>query len=71
MSDVRIRPRSSIVDPELARAATVDLPVATLADRRPHTPKSVVAAIAAFRRPVEPERTIVMTLAPATARPRR
>jgi hypothetical protein len=70
MPDVRIRPRSSIVDPELARAATVDLPPA-LADLRPHTPKALVAAIAAFRRPVEPERTIVMTLAPATARPRR
>jgi hypothetical protein len=70
MSDVRIRPRSSIVDPELARAATVDLPVA-FADRRPHTPKAIASAIAAFRRPEEPERTIVMTLAPIPARSQR
>ena len=69
MPNVRIRPRSSIVDPELARAATVDLPVA-IADLRPHTPKAVVAAIAAFRRPAEPERTIVMTLSPIPARSR-
>jgi hypothetical protein len=69
MSDVRIRPRSSIVDPELARAATVDLPVA-IAVRRPHTPKALVQAIAAIRRPEEPERTIVMTLAPIAARSR-
>jgi hypothetical protein len=70
MSDVRIRPRSSIVDPELARAATVDLPIA-LTDRRPTTPKAIVSAIAALRRPDEPERTIVMTLAPVAARSRR
>jgi hypothetical protein len=70
MPDVRIRPRSSIVDPELARAATVDLPV-SLTDRRPHTPKALVEAIAAFRRPAEPERTIVMTFAPVTARTQR
>jgi hypothetical protein len=70
MPEVRIRPRSSIVDPELARAATVDLPV-VFTYRRPQTPKALVEAIGAFRRPVEPERTIVMTLAPATARPRR
>jgi hypothetical protein len=69
MSDVRIRPRSSIVDPELARAATVDLPVAIVV-RRPHTPKALVQAIAAIRRPEEPERTIVMTLAPIAARSR-
>lgn len=70
MPDVRIRPRSSIVDPELARAATVDLPVA-FTYRRPHTPKALVEAITAIRRPTEPERTIVMTLAPAAARTRR
>ena len=69
MPDVRIRPRSSIVDPELARLATVDLPV-SIADRRPHTPKAIVEAIAAIRRPAEPERTIVMTLAPVSARAR-
>jgi hypothetical protein len=70
MPEVRIRPRSSIVDPELARAATVDLPVA-FTYLRPHTPKALVEAIAAFRNPAEPERTIVMTLAPVTARTRR
>jgi hypothetical protein len=70
MPQVRIRPRSSIVDPELARAATVDLPVALTAPR-PQTPKALVEAIAAFRRPAEQERTIVMTLAPVNARLRR
>lgn len=69
MSHVRIRPRSSIVDPELARAATVDLPEGTV-DRRPQTPRALVQAIAAFRRPTEPDRTIVMTLAPIPARSR-
>ena len=40
MSDVRIRPRSSIADAELARLATVDLPhVVTL--RRPQAPRAV------------------------------
>jgi hypothetical protein len=70
MPEVRIRPRSSIVDPELARAATVDLPTAFMGPR-PQTPKALVEAIAAFRRPAEPERTIVMTLAPVGARTRR
>jgi hypothetical protein len=70
MPEVRIRPRSSIVDPELARAATVDLPVA-FTGRRPQTPKALVEAIASLRRPAEPERTIVMTFAPVTARTRR
>jgi hypothetical protein len=69
MSDVRIRPRSSIVDPELARAATVDLP-AGIPELRPHTPKGLARAVAALRRPSEPERTIVMTLAPVSARSR-
>jgi hypothetical protein len=69
MSEVRIRPRSSIVDPELARAATVDLPAGPM-ELRPHTPKGLARALAALRRPVEPERTIVMTLAPMPARSR-
>jgi hypothetical protein len=69
MSEVRIRPRSSIVDPELARAATVDLP-AGMVELRPRTPKGLAQAIAALRHPVEPERTIVMTLAPVPARSR-
>jgi len=69
MSQVRIRPRSSIVDPELARAATVDLPAGPM-ELRPHTPKGLARALGALRRPVEPERTIVMTLAPMPARSR-
>ncbi len=69
MSSVRIRPRSAIADPELARAATVDLPVA-LSLHRPRTPRALVRAIASVRRPVEPERVIVMTFAPVAARRR-
>ena len=70
MSDVRIRPRSSIADAELARLATVDLPhVLTL--RRPQTPGSVLRALARLERTVEPERVIVMTLQPATVPARR
>ena len=70
MSDVRIRPRSSIADAELARMATVDLPhVLTL--RRPHTPRAVLGAVARMQRTIEPERVIVMTLQAATVSSRR
>lgn len=69
MSSVRIRPRSAIADPELARAATVDLPVG-LSLHRPRTPRALLRTIAAIRRPIEPERVIVMTLAPVAARRR-
>lgn len=69
MSSIRVRPRSSIADPELARAATVDLPVGP-ALHRPHTPRAVLRAIGAIRRPIEPERVIVMTLVPVPARRR-
>jgi hypothetical protein len=70
MSTVRIRPRSAIVDPELARAATVDLP-RTLAFHRPHLPTAVTRAFDAVRGPIEPERVIVMPLVPVPAEVRR
>jgi hypothetical protein len=80
MSAIRVSPRSAINDAELARMATVDLPMApfhiTSPLRRPRTPKAVIAAIgalaahAAFDRPVEPDRVIVMTLSPVPARNR-
>jgi hypothetical protein len=77
MSAYRVRPRSCIADPELARMATVDLPVG-FRYHRPETPQAVVAlavralaALPALRGPVEPERTIVMTLAPVPARSQR
>lgn len=71
MTPIRIRPRSSIADPELARAAVVDLPAAP-ARPRLHTPLALLVAIASFRRTAEPEpeRVIVLTLAPVAARPR-
>lgn len=69
MSYVRIRPRSAIADPELARAATVDLPVGRSL-HRPRTPRALLRTIAAVRRPIEPERVIVMTLVPVPARRR-
>ncbi len=73
MSHVRIRPRSSIADAELARMATVDLPRAVTL-RRPPTPRAVLRAIASMERTIEPERVIVMPLqvarVPATTRRR-
>ncbi len=49
--------------------AVVDLPSVRV-PHRPHTPRALVAAIAAVRRPVEPERVIVMMLAPVQVRSR-
>jgi hypothetical protein len=71
MHAVRIRPRSSIADPGLARSAVVDLPVAP-ARRRLHAPHALVEAMASFRRAgsIEPERVIVLTLVPVPARRR-
>ena len=68
MSPIRIRPRSAIADADLARVATVDLP--DTGRRRLAGPGSVAKAIASFRRPIEPERVIVLTLAPVAARRR-
>ncbi|HET7169215.1 MAG TPA: hypothetical protein VFI69_08420 [Candidatus Limnocylindrales bacterium] len=74
MSDIRIRARSCIADPELARAATVDLPTA-VTWRRPHAPRAVVEtlveALAAVRSQSEPERVIVLSLAAVPVRARR
>ena len=71
MQPIRIRPRSSIADPELARGAVVDLLTAP-APRRLRTPRVLVDAVAAFRGTSvdEPERVIVLTLVPVAARRR-
>lgn len=71
MNPVRIRPRSSIADPELARAAVVDLPAST-SSRRLHVPRALIAAIASMRGAsgLEPDRVIVLTLVPVAARRR-
>lgn len=69
MSEIRIRPRTSIVDPALARSAVVDLPASAMS-LRPRSPRGLIQAVAAIRRPVEPERVIVMRLAPVPARSR-
>ena len=70
MSAFLVRPRSSIADPELARAATVDLPTGrSLRDREP--PQVHIDAVASFRRPAEPDLPIVLTLAPVPARSQR
>ena len=71
MTPIRIRPRSSIADPELARAAVVDLPAAPTR-RRLHAPLAIVDVVASFRRSgaPEPERVIVLTLNPVAVRQR-
>jgi hypothetical protein len=71
MSAYLVRPRSSIADPELARAAIVDLPPAGRVYPTPRPPQALIDAIASIRRPVEPELPIVLTLAPVPARSRR
>jgi hypothetical protein len=66
MSTIRIRPRSAIADPELARAAVVDLPQ-VFSLHRPHSPRSLVRALASLRGPILPDRVIVMPLVPVPA----
>jgi hypothetical protein len=66
----RIRPRSAIADPALARAATVDLPEAPRWSLRLPTPRAILRTVATIRGPIEPERVIVLTLAPVPARRR-
>jgi hypothetical protein len=66
MSVIRIRPRSAIADPELARLATLDLPLSHT-PHRPPTPAPVERAVANLRArfgrtTVDPERIIVMEL---------
>jgi hypothetical protein len=63
MPSPRIRPRTAIADADLARTATVELPVVRQI-HRPHTPRGLARTIASFRRPIMPERTIVVTLPP-------
>lgn len=71
MSSARVRPRSSIADPELARSAVVDLPPAP-APTRLHVPSLVREAVATARRASEREHepVIVLTLVPVAARRR-
>jgi hypothetical protein len=71
MKSVRIRPRSSIADPELARSAVVDLPIAPTIGRLP-TRRTLLAAVASLRGAgeLEHERVIVLTLVPVAARRR-
>ena len=70
MKSVSIRPRSSIADPELARAATVDLPTGrSIRDLQP--PQALLDAVASIRKPQEPELPIILTLAPVPARSQR
>ncbi len=72
MSAYLLRPRSSIADPELARAATVDLPTSrSIPVSVPRPPQALLDAVASLRRPAEPELPIVLTLAPVPARSQR
>ena len=73
MNPVRIRARSSIADPELARAAVVDLPAVSAVGRL-HTPRVLLAAVASLRGAgagaEELERVIVLSLVPVATRRR-
>ena len=71
MISARVRPRSSIADPELARSAVVDLPPAP-APARLQVPSFVRDAVASVRRASERELepVIVLTLVPVAARRR-
>jgi len=63
---LRVRPRSAIADPDLARAAVTDLPGAPFL----HGGVSVRTLLQVARtlgRPIEPERVIVMPLVPVPA----
>ena len=69
MTILRVRPRSSIADPELARAAQVDLPAGF---HRPDVPQALIDAVVALRtKSEEPEAPIVLTLAPVGVRAQR
>lgn len=68
---IRIRPRSAIADPALARAATLDLPEGPRLRFQAPTARAILQTLATIREPIEPpERIIVMTLAPVPARRR-
>jgi len=75
MPSHRIRPRSSIADAELARAATLDLPASHMP--RPRTPRGLARTVHARtldvlqrRHGSESEPLIVLTLSPVMARRR-
>ena len=70
MSAYLVRPRSSIADAELARAATVDLPTGR-SFRGVQPPQALLDAVASLRKSAEPELPIVLTLAPVPARSQR
>lgn len=70
MSAYLVRPRSCIADPELARAAVVDLPP-PYRYPRPEPREAIAKALSAWRGSMEPEGMIVMSLAPVPARSRR
>lgn len=63
---LRVRPRSAIADPELARAAITDLPGTPVAQRG-FSPGALLRTARALGRPLEPERVIVMPLTVAPA----
>jgi hypothetical protein len=81
MTTPRVRPRSAIADAELARMATVDLPMAPFhlphlqrTSKRPRAFIKAIAshvALAATRRPIQPDRVIVMNLVPVPVSARR
>lgn len=69
MRTLRIRPRSAIADPELAREATLELP-GTAPTRRSRAQGVVARSLASLRGPTEPDQVIVLTLIPVHARRR-
>lgn len=64
---LRIRPRSAIADPDLARVALTELPGSPTAIEG-YGPRSLLRMARALGRPMEPERVIVMPL-PAVPSP--
>jgi hypothetical protein len=63
---LRVRPRSAIADPALARAAVTDLP-GTPFGRGNLGWRSALQMARTLGRPIEPERVIVMPLVPVPA----
>ncbi len=59
---LRVRPRSAIADPALARAAVTELPGTPLG--RGLGLRAMLQTVRTLGRPIEPERVIVMPLVP-------
>jgi hypothetical protein len=61
---LRIRPRSAIADPELARTAVTDLPGSHLAALRERGlgVSSIKRSVRSIGRPLEPERVLIMPI---------